>query len=965
VESDAPSSFAPAVGISSSTIDRPTKRFKESNDTINANEGGVAAATSKVSSAESSSVSSPNDEHHEKSKDDDGNKNNNNGVAMSCLKLLFAPLPSTLTTATKSNANNEDEKVLSFRNMWTKHGFRTSVVTSPRPAVSVYLDSCREGGDVAPSTTASTSGASATGIGTATIESEYEAGRAYLLTCIGMHPSQMIFEEGSYQSTLKDVFCLYLFLKRMKYVRRGDMEDERLTKIVSPWEEKLQALLKEFLHIGNGGSEEQIMNLQTTLQELRSSASPILSKLLSTLIDIDHSLRRDQLLHEYNRIVYENCTLANACLQRWLAIDYDNKDNEEQLYDLDQVYFKPSPRGRYLPKYERITMHFKDPDAVEPTKGKLIWMPGLTEVLTASSSVAASGKSSATHPLVSIADNMLTSTWSCLLRNGYYVDEARKSSLGPELRKFYISGLVSGSVDGNLPILLNAHFTPTHPLSLYLHGTAGAGKSSLVRALTPAIHSSISRHADPELLVRFVKQNLNKPMATLTLELELRPNNNDYSVMSIIQGRRMTLTQSKPGLVLVALEEMPSDVVGVDPRQEGVGRLVSMRFSGRKGEFVEEEGQEGGGSNGGGGGTSGVGKKRKEAPRNSTKRGISGDATIITIFTSNYNLEAPCRNALQRLDMFKNLHVVQVAPVAGKDRKAFALSYLTQQVEDSLKDTVWNTNVTGRKKVTIQQLDIPCGEGDIRPLVRYLRLLSFYIHAMMVKDAAASTVSVSFDASTNITTVTAKRNPCNGEFSSSLQLKPGSFQNLYAITPPMLLDPRASQTLAELQKLHPDKLENPSELSQILDFYFAKTLAPAVILSHDKQLIGDLVEILSKMEGVHGINGINPAGYKMMKSLYDAADTPNLRDDIIEILHENQGGGYAGASSTTTTFIAVELVCHTTDSQLQIREIIEDTPSMTAFSTERSALHKDGLLFAVYVEGEITPEIRSRASLVI
>jgi hypothetical protein len=50
---------------------------------------------------------------------------------------------------------------------------------------------------------------------------------------------------------------------------------------------------------------------------------------------------------------------------------------------------------------------------------------------------------------------------------------------------------------------------------------------------------------------------------------------------------------------------------------------------------------------------------------------------------------------------------------------------------------------------------------------------------------------------------------------------------------------------------------------------------------------------------------------------------------------------------------------------MMIREIIEDNPSMTAFSSERSALYKEGLLFCVYVKGDITPEIASRASLVI
>jgi len=324
--------------------------------------------------------------------------------------------------------------------------------------------------------------------------------------------------------------------------------------------------------------------------------------------------------------------------------------------------------------------------------------------------------------------------------------------------------------------------------------------------------------------------------------------------------------------------------------------------------------------------------------------GINGDATIITVFTSNYDLEAPCFEALQQLDMFKNLTVIKCAPVSGKDRNAFSLSYLTQRVKESLLPLKGNVDIS---------LDIPCGEGDTRPLVRYLRMLSFYIHSLVVNSKSSSdnnntdvSVSVSFEASTDITNVSLD----NGK--QQIQLKAGSFHNLYAITP-ALLDDRASTTVTELQKLHPD-IKNPSELSQILDFYFAKTLCPAVIISHNKQLIEDLVKILSQAEGVHGISNIDPASYKMMKSLYDPNDTPNLRDAILSIVHADE-----------QCSVAVELCCHTSDSQLQIREIIEDTPSMTAFSTERSALHKDGLLFGVYVDGDITPEIHSRASLLI
>ena len=838
-----------------------------------------------------------------------------------CLQLLFtSPIPSTLNNNT-TKSMNADETISTFRELWKDHGFRTTMVTSPRPAVSIYLDSCY---DTSSSTTTTTE-----------IASNYKlGGREYLQLCIGMHPNQVSLE-SIYSSIIKNIYCLTLFLKRMRSVREGDMNNTSVLEIISPWEKRLEDILS---------STKCTTTTDTIiLQELSESSSRILSQLLSKLAEIDHSLRNDQLLHEYNRITYENCTLANSCLHRWIYGD------DEQQYDLDEVYYKASPPGRYLPKYERITINMKDFNAVEPSKSKLILLPSLTKILT-SRAIEAATNCTVRHPLDSVVDDMVLSTWDNLLRCGYYVDETRKRYLGPELKKFYLSGLQGGK-DINAPILLNAHFTPTYPLSLYLYGTAGAGKSSLVSNLYPSINEAISIHCDPELCVRFCKQNLNKPFKTLQLELDLRPNNNDYSVMSIIQGRRMTLSQSKPGLVLVGLEEMPSNNTDADPNQSEVGKLISMRFSGRKGEF-----------------------KGGQAPRNSAKRGehiahlfslcfdflfltnshmlmcpksfhtgISGDATIITVFTSNYDLEAPCFEALQQLDMFKNLAVIKCAPVSGKDRNAFSLSYLTQRVKESLLP--WNGNVD-------ISLDIPCGEGDTRPLVRYLRMLSFHIHSLVVSSKSNSdsnagiSIAVSFDFSTDITQVSID----NGK--QQLQLKSGSFHNLYAITPTSI-DDRASTTVTELQQLHPN-LKNPSELSQILDFYFAKTLCPAVIISHNKQLIEDLVKILSKAEGVHGISNIDPASYKMMKSLYDPNDTPNLRDDILSIVHADE-----------QCSVGVELCCHTSDSQLQIREIIEDTPSMTAFSTERSALHKDGLLFGVYVDGEITPEIHSRASLLI
>ena len=841
-----------------------------------------------------------------------------------CISRLFHALPQTLLAPENNNAatdHSDDDKVSAFRSQWTNHGFRTTVVSSPRCAVSVYLDSCRS---------PPKNNKEQQIISSKEKSAQQNAGRQFLLTCIGMHTDQLELESNMYQSVLKKCWCFKLFLDKLTRVREHDMREESVDDVVKEWKDELTKLIGGGENYNGSSSKYDVMEKdkrELLLQQLSNKVPTMLSNLIVKLTDIDHSLRIEQLLQEYNRIEWENSSLANACLQRWLS------SSNGCQYDLDQVYFKFSPPGRYTPKYERITIYFKNDNEhhEEISSSKLTLIPSLTQILNRDTLKAAS------HPIDTVVQDMIQTTWDALLHNGYYVDQTRKDQLTPSLSKFYTSGLIGGNANSNnnnsnnvMPLLLNAHFTPTYPLSLYLYGLAGSGKSSLVRNLFVAMNAAIAKYCDPELLVRFVKQNLNKPYSTLELELELRPNNNDYSVMSIIQGRRMTLTQSKPGLVVVGLEEMPSNVEGSDPRQCDVSSLLSYRFSGRKGDF----------KSGGaivvavvGGGTT--------APRNSSKRGISGDATIITIFTSNYELEPSSFETLSKLEMFQNLSVVKIEAVSGRDRHSFALSYLYQRVKET---------TVGCKSLSIN-LDIECGEGDTRPLVRFLRMLSFFICALLKQQQRSDTgridVAATQDEITKLTQIT------NNQSGDSMQLKCGSFQNLYAATP-CTLDPRASDIVVEMQKSCPN-LKDPTDLIQILDFYFARTLAPVVILSQNKELISDLTAVISRLEGVKAIRNIDPSSYKIMRSLYDPSDTPNLRDDILRL--QRDGGDQS--------LVTIELVCRTSDSQMVIREIIEDTPSMTAFSSERSALYKDGLLFCVYVEGDITPEIASRASLVI
>ena len=455
----------------------------------------------------------------------------------------------------------------------------------------------------------------------------------------------------------------------------------------------------------------------------------------------------------------------------------------------------------------------------------------------------------------------------------------------------------------------------------------------MAKVLPIALQNTLEKYVDPECIARFVKQNLNKCIKTLELEFELRPNNNDMSIMSIIQGRRMSMSQSKPGLVVLNLEEMPMHSSGSNPNQLSVAQLISQRFGGRKGNYQEDQ----------------LAGRSKSAPRNSDKRSIGRDYSLVTIFTSNYPLAEDSKLALQRLQLYQSLLPIEMSAITGSDRYQFAKSYLRQCLLEFRKEN-W-------LEISTQNiiLDISSGQGDTRPLVRQLRMYSYYLRKLLrnnvsQKEGLVAMKGIQVSQCETNCTLTIETEVGGEPIRRTQQhLKIGSSGNWF---------PADTFTFDSKIKVATEKLiemvegNKIAELAVILEFWFSATLAPAVILSRDKKVITHLMDAIENMSGdIHCIRNVNTHTYKMIKSLYDPKEMPNLRDDILKF-----GSG---------ALVATELNCPTKDSQLCIREMIEDSPSMTAFSSTKSALYKSGLLFAIHVEGRITPEILSRVSIVI
>jgi hypothetical protein len=598
--------------------------------------------------------------------------------------------------------------------------------------------------------------------------------------------------------------------------------------------------------------------------------------------------RRDVLEKEATRLRWRHCSLANALLQHFLEVSG---------LALADVTFRPSAG------LSRLTLTMWEPCLSAKRPAHFSFMPGLATALV--------GR-----------------FWAALWGFGYFPSAAFKAPVSEQLSAYFRSALLK---HGRMSVA--AGFAPAHHFALYLEGKAGAGKSSFVSKMVPALASTVEELLDPEMDVRFVKQNLNKTLGELEQELTLRPNNNDLSVMSIIQGRRMTLSQTKPGLVVVALEEVPPAAEGrgaqaeEDADEEGAHdpsaieqhatlRLLSRRFQGLRGK--------------------GVTASELSRLRQQGRAGISEHPEVLTIFTSNYPLSHPAGANLQPLPMFSNLLQLPVAAIATHERRAFAEGYLAQMLGVRV------------------QLDFDLGEGDIMDLVRYLRTLAFHAAPALEAVGGAGELAV---------LVRQREGDCGmrvlhahvgeGEGAISLvRLRVGGHGNLFPMdTPPA--HPRAHSVAEHVRRRMAGLCLD--DIGHVVEYWYSGVLMPAVVVVRSALLASALVEALAQDPAVSAIRGIDATTYRIVKSLYEGHEVRSLRDDIKALRR-----------LSSEALVVTEVSCHTTDAQLKIRELLEDTPSMVAFSTAKSALQKRGLFFVVDVGSiTITPEIRSRASLVI
>ena len=439
----------------------------------------------------------------------------------------------------------------------------------------------------------------------------------------------------------------------------------------------------------------------------------------------------------------------------------------------------------------------------------------------------------------------------------------------------------------------------------------------------------MAQYCCPSIHVHYVKETLNKPLAQLQLEWDVREFNNDRSILSIVHSRMMqSSSQRQNGLVVLALEEMAQDYNG-DPNQRSVCQLLA--------------------------------KNPKWSRQRDRKDGA--DARIIPIFTSNYPLHDQSRQTLQQVDLFQQLVSVEFRAITGLERNEFAQRYFLEQLQRR-----WHDIPTRLGYFQVEQLDL-CElrrgeESDVRPLITCLRMLAYCIHQYLYWDRLGTSSDGRLllrihqaSSASKLEVVVANRKSTTSSTDDVLSLTVSDKGIILLPVNSAVDDDKIGgkgDSSSSIQALPNCLQTRESEINVVIKYWRENILCPTVIVSTNASRMKALFDHTKKYPNVQGLE-VDVSRYKMTKSLYDESDIPNLRDDIMAL--QRQGDA--------STRIVVVLACPSLETQLMVRELVEDSPSMTAFSSARSALRKDGILFCITASDEISPELKSRASLII
>jgi len=322
---------------------------------------------------------------------------------------LVAPVPVSLMLmsrsgdGTKTTTKNSSSNLDQLRALFDQHGLRTSILSSPRRALSVYKDSC---------VLVENSGTNKKNADSTVSISE---GKEFLVILFGLHPQQTEMERFYADAGVKDLYCLRLFARRIRQAcaAAGVEQSSKLSALLQETEQYVCETLVEAA-AKNGTT---ITTKQKKLQQAAARCAGTVAQIrqLAVASDPQHGLRESQVDHEYHRILLHNSTLSNAYLSLL---------TERHGLIIKDVYLKRCP---WQPQYERITIYLYDSEIDEFQPPRFTFLPCLRLALDQGPET--------------VAQKMVGTFWDSLLRRGYFATAAMKAAIGPPLQRYLLSGL--------------------------------------------------------------------------------------------------------------------------------------------------------------------------------------------------------------------------------------------------------------------------------------------------------------------------------------------------------------------------------------------------------------------------------------------------------------------------------------------------------------------------------------------
>ena len=356
-------------------------------------------------------------------------------------------LPATLKASSSSPSTMIRRDIHKLKHAFDSHGVRTSLVTCPQEALSVYKDSMAT--TVLPPPLVVTDSSLHTDTPTDVHLASAcgcpppRDGKTWLLTMLGLHPDLEKLER-CYQTCLKDVYCLMLFCHRIreacpKALHRDSQETDETKPTTTTFNDLVHMVSGCELQCRSLGRMKTMDFTYTqTLQHaqtLASSVPRLVGMLIQKVVQAEPRFRVEQWEREFQRIHAWNSTLSSAMLSLFI--------NEHQC-PVKDIVLKQS----HEPKHERLTIFLQDPDEDGTDPPHFTFMPRLATLLRGGPEA--------------VVETMVQSFWANMLRQGYFATQAMKDRLSMDLTAFFLSGITKGR---NVPISLyvTSTFMRQHP----------------------------------------------------------------------------------------------------------------------------------------------------------------------------------------------------------------------------------------------------------------------------------------------------------------------------------------------------------------------------------------------------------------------------------------------------------------------------------------------------------------------